>query len=480
MFTSPKYIFKKISPFFYYLNRFLIPFSAFTAFIIYQVFIGVNKYGRWQFAEFYAMAERFLINGRMYVDILSGEFDIQSLYFPGVSFLIMPFIKFTDLNPGSIMSIIVMLSFSLLFVSMQRITNQVVDPNRNNLLFLILGFILFFGFFMFYLTELKPDPLMISLAAFLALIVYDILNKKITLIKIFSILIIAYLCGILKQQSISIYIALSIFCLCASKYSLHKRIIILTVLGLSGILVLITILNIENAFFYTIKVPATHGILSLRVWGTMLLNEVGRSWFYIAVVSIAIITNKRLRDINSFEVLWLIICLCFGIMSFISFLKSGGNEGNLQTGLIVFLPFFCQGMSYLLKNRNISSIFLTITFLIIMGQYSMLSYHQLRRFRVVNEDKKVIHKYLSENFKGRMIGYVSNDYWLVKNAGLIPYPNIDTYNNYINNQKEIKIENMMDLTFGRLSNIDFKDFNQIIIENLNDSRSVFVKRNTNP
>jgi hypothetical protein len=79
-----------------------------------------------------------------------------------------------------------------------------------------------------------------------------------------------------------------------------------------------------------------------------------------------------------------------------------------------------------------------------------------------------------------MIGYVSSDYWLVKNAGLIPYPNIDTYNNYINNQKEIKIENMMDLIFNRPSNINFKDFNQIIIENLNDSRSVFVKRNTNP
>ena len=103
---SLKFLYKKVNNFFNS-NSLIIPFFAFSIFIIFQVFRGINKNGRWQFAEFYAMAEKFLMSGKMYCDVLSGEFDIQSLYFPGISFLIMPFIKFTNFNPSLILMILV-------------------------------------------------------------------------------------------------------------------------------------------------------------------------------------------------------------------------------------------------------------------------------------------------------------------------------------------------------------------------------------
>jgi hypothetical protein len=473
-----KFLYKKAKNFFNK-NSLIIPFFAFTVFIISQVFIGINKNGRWQFAEFYSMAEKFLMSGKMYCDVLSGEFDIQSLYFPGMPFLIMPFIKFTNFNPSLILMIIVVLSFSLLFYSIKKITNQLNTYSPNNIVFLIIGFIIFFNFFMFYLTEGKPDPFLISSAVFLSFIIYNILNYKLTFINVFALIIIAYFCGILKQQSVSLYFALSLFCLFAYKYSLLKRMILISIIGLSGLMVLITIINIENSFFYTIEVPSTHKLSSLRVSGVMFLNELRNSWLYIAVVMTALVTNKKLRDVNSLEYCWFLCCLCFGLMSFVSFLKEGGNEGNLQTGLISFLPFFCQGMSRLfqLKN-NFLTVFLNIILFITIGQNIILCYAQFTKYHAIKEDNKVIQKYLSENFKGQKIGYASSDYWVLRKANVIPYPNIDTYNNsgYIINQKEIKIENTMNLSFGRLSNIDYQHFNEVKIKNLNNSRSVFIRK----
>ena len=475
---SLKFLYKKVNNFFNS-NSLIIPFFAFSIFIIFQVFRGINKNGRWQFAEFYAMAEKFLMSGKMYCDVLSGEFDIQSLYFPGISFLIMPFIKFTNFNPSLILMILVVLSFSLLFFSIKKMTDKLNSYTPNNIVFLIIGLILFFDFFMFYLTEGKPDPFIISSAVFLSFIIYNILNYKLTFINVIALIIIAYFCGLLKQQSVSIYFALSLFCLFAYKYSFLKRMILISLIGLSGLMVLITIINIENSFFYTIQVPSTHKLSALRISGVMFLNELRNSWLYIAVVITALVTNKKLRDVNSLEFCWFLCCLCFGLMSFVSFLKEGGNEGNLQAGLISFLPFFCQGMNRLFQSKNNSLfVFLNIILFITIAQNIILCYAQFIKYPAINGDNKVIQKYISKNFKGQKIGYASSDYWILRKADVIPYPNIDAYNNsrYIINQKEIKIENTMNLSFGRLSNLDYQDFNEVKIKHLNNSRSVFIRK----
>ena len=437
-----------------------VVFFALLATIFQQVIQGVDKAGRWQYAEFMTMADRLMSGQPMSNNVLQGDYVIQSIYFPGMAYLI-AFIK-TIFGSSDILTlyVIVFFLFLFLFISLFQLSIKFGNGKVNTFLSLVIIFSLFFDHFLFYLTEAKADPLLISLTIITTFIVHSILKNKAKKIDYFKLLLFLIFVGILKQQSIAIFAGLFIYLLLDNQFSKRIKLLLIGLIFFSGILVALIVLSNSNAYLVTIQVPSSHKFSSVIDNAEMVFLELQISWFYISVVIASIWINYKKIMSNSYVRMWLIISIFFLAMSIVSFLKQGGNGGNLQSGMVMFAPFFIMLIHDIAIKSSKFVLVLYAILLVSIPKNIMLSVDHYRDYLSNHQNNKSTQAYLKKNFQGYKALFSSQDYLMLVGAGLIPTENYDIYgqSRHLIDRSKFPIGQKIDIIFGDMKYINYDGF----------------------
>jgi hypothetical protein len=460
----------------------LIAFFALLSMFIFQVIQGVDKAGRWQYAEYSAMAERLISGEGVYSNLLLNEYSLQGIYFPGVSYFIAALKVTLPLSDPLILALMVALSTALLFISLFKLSIKFGSGATSIFLSLAISFSLFFDFFLFYLTEGKADSLLISLSIFILLLVDSIFKYgRVAYRKLLLLLLLFVFLGVIKQQSLAIFSGFFIYLFFNNNYPRRIRIIIGSIMILAGLLILAIVFSNDNAYLITIKVPASHQFAPFLDSAKMIFEELKNSWFYVSMVMASIFVNYK-KIINS-ELLkmWLIVSIMFFIISIISFLKEGGNAGNLQSGMVIFMPFFTLMVEILLKNSSKFKAVITFILLISIVKNTMLAFNSYVSYLSNSQERFLVQKFLKENFSGSRVVFRSDDYFILKKSGLIPVDNYDIYSQARNatNQSQMTVDKGIDIIYGvDMQYINYDDFVKFKANNMPEKliNNIYIRK----
>ena len=382
--------------------------------------------GGWNINEHIDFSER-LIKGFSYYS--NGENDLfipSSPYFPGIGFFsyFIHKIGFTDINViSTILTSLACLIGFVLFYLLRKLAS-LIYPNVPKEIISITSIILIttnFTAFMKYMGSFKPDAMLLVIGL-IALIIFE-KTKKLKIHQLILIGLLLILVVLVKQSFFLIYFLIYISIVFREDLKIKQKILILISYSLLGVITLFVMFyKVENLYYFTIEAISNHEFLELkeitRIFGGTILNN----FIFISLLLYFFVSKIRARSFNKLEVVYLTFSCAWLLFAIISSVKSGGNRGNIEVGLVVFLPLVFFSINELSKisffNNKINLLFKIIIAIIIIPYYS---------FSIVKNTKKLIHKhnndivsidYLSKNFKGKKAFVDGNTYLISKRSGL--------------------------------------------------------------
>ena len=409
--------------------RIILVLSAIT-FFMYNYSEALLKGGRWDLYQHIAMADRFLEGKGFYY----STYEASTPYFPGVAFLsviiTLVFGKYRVFAMLGIASMIGALFFcGLVYLSFK------VSNNRWISLFLCMYIMfIYFPFYKYYMNEFKADTLIYVYALILVIILVKLQDgKKITKTQVTSLFLISFLMDITKQQALYIDAALGIYILLTRKYSLNKKIIILSAMIVAGVVDIIVLLSIPG-----LKIIAIENLKNMPFWDfNHIYSELNECYsshkliVFMFLLSLVFMVNN-LKGVNSYYAMWLFISFFVGASQLAGGMKIGGNIGNYQAGLVLFVPFVSIPITkvfdfFINKDRMIYTyilfIFLSLFSICISVNNSL---YKSLNVKQLNEDNNIIIDYLSERCSNKKMIYNSDDYILLTEAKTNPVVDVCT------------------------------------------------------
>ena len=458
-----------------YFEKFFIKYSAFILLFLFFIDLLLQSFikgGRWDLYQHFSMADKIIRGESIYSTFDDGFYQASSPYFPGISFFTFIITKINIEFRKEIMlffSVSIGVIFIYLLSKVKNKINGSLDINSSFVLTLLL-FIWFFKDWRFYMTELKPDTILILLAIGVFFTIDKIERTPANKLNYLFLLIYLYFIGIIKQQGISIYVGVFTYFLLCNKNDFIVRMFVLSTIILSGIFVLVTLYSTENCINNTIIIFSKHQFLNLGEIKTFLINDFNSQWLvYILVfTTINLMFLKRVK-INNLEKLWLFISIPWLLMCLISYVKIGGNNGNIQSGLIPLIPIILS----VLQKTLIKSVF-TIKFIQMSLFFSVIIiFLNIREsYKIYNLTNEIESNHINflKKYKNKNVLYNSNYYDILIKSGVLPKTdmntaydfylantNMDNYYNHINNKK-------YDLILADLSEYKDVDLQRIIFK----------------
>jgi hypothetical protein len=199
-----------------------------------------------------------------------------------------------------------------------------------------------------------------------------------------------------------------------------------------------------------VNIPASHQFSPFLDSAKMIFSELERSWFYMSMVMASIFVNYKKIMNNELLKMWFIVSTMFFAISIISFLKAGGNEGNIQSGMVAFVPFFALMIDYLMKTSSKFKVVIVFILFISILKNTMLAVNSYGFYLSNSQERHSIQKFLKENFYGSRAIFRSDDYFTLKKSGLVP---IDSYDIYIQaisivNEPKMPVNKNIDIIYG--------------------------------
>ena len=443
------------------IKNYYVVFIAILLIIINQALLGIDKNGRAVYPEFLSMADRLLAGETLYSNVFAGEYFLQSIYFPGIPYLIAFIKSLLNFNDGATLILLSIISFFSIYFSLLKLSIKFGCGLGQSLLALTIAFGQFFDYFFFYLTEGKSDALMISTAILAYFLLNDILlNKDSRVIKAMFLLFVFIFLGLLKQQSIAIFAGIFIFLLADKSFSIRLRMTMAGNMMAASVIVAIIILSHNNAYFMTVEAVHMKEFNPVFDNAKLFYYELKNSWFYISVVVSSIWINYKKIMLNTYFKMWFIVSICFLAISILSFLRYGGNEANLQTGFILFMPFFVLLINDIMDKSadNKKVIYSILFFAIIKNMMSAVDHYYDYLLNDINNH--AVQEYLGENYRGANVLFSASDYFTLKASGLNPVYVYETYSRVENffESDYLPINNNVDLIIGNFPLFDYKNF----------------------
>lgn len=451
----------------------LIYFLA-ILFFIHLTFQSLNKGGRWDLNQHIAMADKITNNLSCYSTDIDGFYKASSPYFPGVTFLSLIISKINIEFREEILLIIATLIGVSLLICFCFIAEKISQKFSNSFFTIFLISIWFFDWWKFYMTEFKPDSILLLFSIGILILIEKLHNNSNNWTNLFLFILNLYIIGMLKQQGVSIFFGIFLYLIFSNDISNKIKIKYTISIFIAGFLVLLTVYLTPNCINNTIYLLKNHKFLSLEEIKAMTLNEFKNSWliytlFFTSIINIFI----NLNTLKKTEKIWLFICTPWLIMSIFSFCKVGGNEGNLQSGILPFLPFISVTLAKMTKKNIFYNVFkyvlilFTISYLIpkIVDDYE--NYNILKK----NELKTIL--FLNKKFKNKKALYNSDIYNEIIKSKIIPRTDMVTAGdaksagqNMYKYYNEIKFKKY-DLVYSNISISDYYDskLEKIILEN---------------
>lgn len=392
------------------------------------LFMGLIKGGRWDLYEQIAMADRAIHGqGQIYYATDKDSYLTTSPYFPGVSFLTIIASKISYAHRDLLMLVLASL-IGTTFLFMLAKISQRMGAGANLSYLLVLAFAAnSFNLWKMYMTEFKPDTIILLLTTAILYFLVNISEKKRLLLNQLGIFIALIVIGIFKQQAIAIYIGTFLIALFYRKIELKQKILLVLNSSLAGLIVLGIILSVPNCFYITIQCMSKHPLIGLKNSLIMFGDFLKTSWIFILPLIFYFVNlfKKKFQGMSKFEEIWLFCCIPWVFLSLASAVKVGGNAGNIEVGVLVFMPFVIITIFNLVKNikflEYLEIIALIVMFISLINPPKHLFFRYLDK---VKEDQQVIN-YLKANFKGKATLHNGDVYMEIERAGLESKGEID-------------------------------------------------------
>jgi hypothetical protein len=415
-------------------------FIGYFIWVLYLISIAYTKGGRWDLFQQIAMIDRFFDLGYYsYSGLEDNFFNVSTPYFPGLQIIIF-ILKLIFNDSAYIVLLLLAQIIGLFFVSkISNLTYEIVKvPKSFTYSFLLLLLTINFQAWVGYLTEFKPDTLIL----FLSLWLFETYYKNDSFIKYFKILMIFIFIGLLKQQSIAIFAGFLILTF-FEKIKLKSKVTFIIIQILSGLIVLLIIFMIPNAYYHTVNISSQHNLYSLieiiSLFYFTFINNFVFVWFTIYTFIFYLFSSNIIKsDINNKLYSYFLVFIPWLLIQLLSAIKIGGNLGNTEVGLIIFTPIIIY-MLFLVTNSfenkikkvfNISIFILSIVTLIPRTLNNFVEDYFIDNHSIT---------YLKENFYSKKVFYDSNIYIEVRDAGLDLTSEFHTYLHYSLSERDLSI-----------------------------------------
>ncbi len=403
----------------------LVLIIVLVAYFLNSFINGLIAGGRWDLNQAIATADRFLKGKGFYYSAI----EASTPYFPGVSFLSVLIGKFfyswRDYILLAIASMIGMLFFYLLI----RLGEKFSGNKWVSLIVITYFLYTAFANYKGYMKEFKADTFVLIMAVLIVRLI-DSMEKKRELItwgRLLGLFFLAFLMDVSKQQALYIDVALGLYLLFAKTIDLNGKIKILGSLIFAGLADLAVIFSIPD-----IEIQAIDNVRDMPFWSLDdIIRQISACFmehlvFFLLLFAFVILLLLKKIKLDSWSVKWLMIALVFGIGQTVGGMKTGGNAGNYEVGMINFLPFAAVAAAYLFdsyfaeeKKKNIiaagaMAVVLMATVLAVYVGYAKIPKAVLK----IQTDKEVS-EYLSQNFEGETFMYYSDQYMQIARSTAI-------------------------------------------------------------
>tara|TARA_B100000900_G_C20601770_1_gene725957 strand:- start:178 stop:1575 length:1398 start_codon:yes stop_codon:yes gene_type:complete len=421
--------------------------------------------GRWDLNQQIDFAQRLLDGISAYSNGQTDLFFPSSPYFPGVGYLsyLYNLLGFTDVYLNNIILLITAVSVGFVFFKLLiKLTSKIYPNISSNIIFLITAilFTTHFRSFIVYMIEFKPDAIL--LVTGLIAVFFLEKNDKPNNFSLVIVGILLFCATFFKQSSFLIYILVYLFVILNNFISVKHKIVTLTVFSTIGVLALfLMFFNIENLYYYTVEVISKHEMLGTNE----IFHLISRSFIYNILFCFSLIYFfcKRYKNFSfkQTETKYFIFALIWFSFSLLSAFKIGGNKGNVEVGLIVFIPFAIFAINDILKNFFQKQLFHIITKTILfvgIFSYSYLLFNDTKNYiSKVKNDKESI-EFLSKVFKNKNVFVDGYTYVVSKESKMNILTEAETLSHFNNipNYDMTKVKNAIDQKIYDLIFLDEK------------------------
>jgi len=394
--------------------------------------------GRWDLNEQIAFGER-LSNG--FSGYAKGTIDLffpSSPYFPGAGYLSY-FYKLIGID--SLYAINQLMLFTavaigfLYFILLRKLTLSLYPKLSANLVttILILLYATHFKVYMIYMMEFKPDTvlLVIAVLSFLSLEI----NKKPSALQLITVGVSLFAVTFFKQSFFIVFFFVFTLIFLNAHFSLKEKARIILLYGLTGIFALYLIFNVAGIYYFSVEVMGQHPMLDMKAITTFFILGIKSNIIFILILLFSLIKRFKMFSVSSPESKYLIFALLWFVFSAVSTAKLGGNSGNLEVGLIVFIPFVIDSVDHFLNRFYSKKVFLIgAYFFLLMGTF-VYSYKTVSTFRrlifKINDDNTSI-AFLSENFRNKKAFIDGNTYIIAEMSDMQVVTELETLAHFNN------------------------------------------------
>lgn len=367
------------------------------------LFVG----GTWDLNEHIALAYRFLFDGKMqYANGLQGNFLPSSPYFPGVA-LISSLYGLLGANAfqNNFLMLLTAITIGYLYLFCLYHFTSILYPNIPRIFTAIfIALIVAFGFkwYLGYMIEFKPDTLLLLLG----LLCIFILRLQPSLFHFILIGLLLSFSTTLKQSFFLVYLLVFLVILFSPTLSKKQKKLLCFCYFLLGLLTLFLLFRIDNLYHFCIDVMRKHQILQWNISRTFFIDSIKGNILFVAMLIFFFYKKIKEKSFSSLEIQYLFFSLTWFAFSSISAIKSGGNNGNVEVGLIVFMPFVIYATyitSQTWYSKKIFSILILLAMLIaIIGHANSMTKY-LKGYIQNTQSQQQSIKFLKSHFKNQSV-----------------------------------------------------------------------------
>ncbi len=459
-------------------------FTYFTQLMLKSLSLG----GRWELNEQIAFGDR-VVNGiSSYANGITDLFFPSSPYFPGVGYLsaFFQYIGIDNIYINNQLMLIIAVSVGFIyFILLKKLTKKLYPTIPNIVIYftLILFFITHFSLYIYYMKEFKPDTILLLLATLIFLILEK--DKKIPFTHIGMVAILLFITTFFKQSFFIVYFLAFLLIYTNNFFTLKEKVTILLSYAFIGLFALYLIFNIENLYYFTVEILGQHPMNDGYTHFLNYRQGFDNNKIFLLVLMYFLIKSHKQFSIQESKSKYFLFTLVWFIFAAISTAKSGGNIGNFEVGVIVFIPFVIYTLHNAFKryysDKSFYILVLIVLALMLTLNLAGLAKGTLKLKRTI-QTNQISAKYLHENFNNKSAFIDGETYILAKMAGLNILTETTTIGhfNYILDYDMSHIKNALneqkyDLIFLKKEPAYFEDID--IVKIMNSRYKIFIDEN---
>ena len=378
-----------------------------------------------------AMADRFLSGQGFYYSAT----EASTVYFPGVGFLAILVGKINYEYRDIVLLVIANIIGTLFMFGIVKLGTKFTKSKWIPLFICTLIMALQLPVYQAYMNEFKADSLVLLFGMALMLIIDRLENKcgkGYNAQNWVLIFLIAILMNISKQHALFVDVALGLYIVFQRHINLKYKVYLLSPMLLGGIIAVTITFSIPGSKLQVIDIFRAMAYHTFRESIHILLMSLYANYYvYGLLLAFFIALLFGQFKFGKTEAKWGLVSLLFLLGQIAGTLKSGGNEGNIEAGLVGCLPFACM-VAYFLYKRYIAedkrkefNAFLLVCVLMLGCHMGLKAYRSIPGIRDAFANNEKISETLTKYAGGEEILYYSNQYMNVKRSSAIPA--VDAY-----------------------------------------------------